>query len=78
MIPRTEPAQPHLLPALNLAPVAVPPLHGHVRVRVRVDQHVERRRRVQLGQERHRGGDLSEYGLNFALDVGFGFVGGGG
>lgn len=78
MIPRAKPPQPHLLPALDLAPIAIPPLHRHVRVRVGVDQHVEGRgRRVELREEGHRGGDLAEYRLDFALDFGLGFFAGG-
>ena len=75
MIARAETPQLHLLPILNLLGVAVPPLHRHLRVRVRVDQDVERAiARVELGEEGHRGCDLAEDGLDFELDLLFGFL----
>ena len=77
MIARAETPQLHLLPILNLLGVAISPFHRHLRVRVRVDQDVERAiARVELGKEGHGGGDLAEDGLDFELDLLFGFLGG--
>ena len=77
MVARAETPQLHLLPVLNLLGVAVPPFHRHLRVRVRVDQDVERAiARVELGEEGDGGGDLAEDGLDLELDVLFGFLGG--
>ena len=77
MIARAETPQLHLLPILNLLGVAVSPFHRHLRVRVRVDQDVERAiARVELGKEGHGGRDLAEDGLDFELDLLFGFLGG--
>ena len=77
MIARAETPQLHFLPILNLLGVAIPPFHRHFRVRVRVDQDVERAiARVELWKEGHGGCDLAEDGLDFELDVLFGFLGG--
>ena len=77
MVARAETPQLHFLPILNLLGVAVPPFHRHLRVRIRVDQDVERAiARVELWEEGHGGCDLAEDGLDFELDVLFGFLGG--
>lgn len=70
MVARAETPQLHLLPVFNLLRVAIAPLHRHFRVRVRVDQDVERAvARIELRKEGHGGGDLAENGLDFKLDV---------
>jgi hypothetical protein len=71
MIARTKTPQLHLLPILNLLRIAVPPLHRHLAIRIRINQHVERAVALQLRQERHRRRDLSEDGLDLRLDLGF-------
>lgn len=76
MIARAKTPQLHLLPVLNLLGVAIPPFHRDLRVRVRVNQDVERAvARVELGEEGHGGGDLAEDGLNLELDFLFRFLG---
>ena len=76
MITRTKTPQLHLLPILNLLRIAVPPLHGHLAIRIRIHQHVERAVALQLRQECHRRRDLPEYGLDLCLDLGFRLFGG--
>lgn len=76
MILRTEPAQLHALAADDLlaAVGAVAPFHGHVAVGVGVDEDIEGvGAAVELREEGDAGGDLSEDGGYFGLDLGFGF-----
>lgn len=73
MHPRTKPPQLHLLPLLNLPRIAIAPLHRHLTIRIRIDKNIKRTWPIQLWQKSHRGGDLSEYRLDFFLDFRFGF-----
>ncbi len=76
MTTRTKTPQLHLLPILNLPRIAVAPLHGHLRVRIGVDEDVEGAvAGVELGEEGHRGGDLAEDRLDLGLNFFFGFFG---
>lgn len=77
MTPRAKSPQLYLFPVRNLLGVAIAPFHRHVRVGVGVDEHVECTGAVELGEEGHGGGDLPEYGLDFALDFEVGFWRGG-
>ena len=69
MITRAETSQLHFLAIFNLLGVAISPFHWHFRVRVCVDQDIERAVACfQLWKEGHGGGDLAEDGLDFELD----------
>lgn len=46
MASRTKASQLHIFPIRNLLGIAIAPLHGHVRIRVRIDQYVERAGRI--------------------------------
>ena len=70
MIARAETPQLHLFPIFYLLRVAISPFHRHIRVRIRVNQYVERAiARVELRKEGYGGGDLAEDGLDFKLDL---------
>ena len=70
MIARTETPQLHLLSVLNLLRVTVPPFHRHLRVRIRVNQDVERAiPGVELREEGYGGCNLAEDGLDLELDL---------
>lgn len=75
MAARAEAAELDALGVRNLLGVAVTPLHGHVRIGIGVHEHVERAGSVELGQECHGRGDLSEYRLDLSLDLDVGFIG---
>lgn len=76
MISSAETPQLHLLPILDFFGVAISPLYWDVRISVSVDKDVESAIAVELWEERHGGGDLSENGLDLGLDFLFSFLGG--
>lgn len=74
MTTRTETPQLHLLPAHNLPRITIAPLQRHLRVCIRVYQHVECALPcVELREKGHGGGNLPEDGLDLGLDLGFCF-----
>ncbi len=75
MVTRTETPQLDLLPVLDLLRIAIAPLQRHLRVRISVDEDVERTIAVQHRQERHRRRDLPEDGLDLVLDLLLGLFG---
>lgn len=74
MISSAETPQLHLLPVLDLFGVAISPLYRNVRISVSVDKDVESAIAIELWEEGHGGGDLSENGLDLGLDFLLGFL----
>lgn len=69
MITCTETPQLHLLAIFNFPCIAIAPLHRHIRVRIRIHQHIEGAiTRIKLRQERDRRCDLPEDGLDLLLN----------
>lgn len=76
MIRSAKIPQLHLLPILNLLCIRISPFHWHLTVCIRIHQHIERAiAGVELWEESYGGGDLAEDGLDFELDLFFGFFG---
>jgi len=75
MITRTKASKLHFLPILDLLCITISPLHRNIRVRICVNEHIEGTITVKLWEEGYRGGDLSEYRLDFVLDLLFSLFG---
>lgn len=74
MIACAKTSQLHLFSILNLLCIAIAPLYRHFWVRVCVDENVESAvAGVELREKSHGGGNLTEDGLDFELDLFFGF-----
>jgi hypothetical protein len=74
VVSRAEPPQLHPLPILNLLGIRITPLHGHVRVGIRVYEDIECAVSGELGEECDGGGDLTEDGGDLGLNLCFGLV----
>lgn len=69
VVTRTETPQLHFLAVLDLLCITITPFHRYIGIRVCVHKNIESTITVQLGKERHRGGNLAKDGLNLILDL---------
>lgn len=74
MVICAEASELHLLGVFDLLRVAVAPFDRHFRVCVRIYEHIECAIPIENRKEGHGGGDLSEDGLDFVLDLFLGFL----
>lgn len=71
MVIGAEASQLHLFGILNLLGITVTPFHGHLRIRIGVDENIEGAVAIQNREEGDRSGDLTENSLDLLLDFFF-------